>query len=86
MDVIPGRTNQFPVTPDKVGEYPGRCAELCGVDHSRMIFNVKVVTQAQFDAHIAALRAQGQTGRLDTGRVSNNANGKQGNTGVGSGT
>jgi len=86
MDVIPGRTNQFPVTPNALGTFPGRCAELCGVDHTRMIFQVKVVTQTEFDAHIAALRAAGQVGLLVTGRVDNNANGKQGNTGVGGGS
>jgi cytochrome c oxidase subunit II len=74
MDVIPGRLNQFELTPDKLGTFPGRCAELCGVDHSRMLFNVKVVERAEYDAYIAELKAQGQTGQLDTGRVQTNAN------------
>lgn len=69
MDVIPGRMNVFEVTPNKPGEYPGKCAELCGVDHSRMLFNVKVVSQEEFDAHIAQLRERGQEGKLDTGRI-----------------
>ena len=68
MDVIPGKTNVFELTPDKVGTYPGRCAELCGVDHSRMLFTVKVVDQAEFDKYIADLKAKGQTGLLVTGR------------------
>ncbi len=69
MDVIPGRTNVFEVTPNKLGDFNGKCAELCGVDHSRMLFNVKVVTRAEYDAHIAAIKAQGHTGKLDTGRT-----------------
>lgn len=69
MDVIPGKLNQFEVTPDKTGLFLGKCAELCGVDHSRMLFNVNVVTQEEYDAHIAELRAKGQTGQLETGRV-----------------
>ncbi len=69
LDVIPGRMNVFEVTPNKPGEYPGRCAELCGVDHSRMLFTVKVVSQEEFEAHVATLRAKGQEGKLDTGRV-----------------
>lgn len=69
MDVIPGKLNQFEVTPDQTGTFLGKCAELCGVDHSRMLFNVKVVTQEEFDAHIEELRAMGQTGQLETGRV-----------------
>lgn len=44
MDVIPGHTNSFQVTPNKEGTFLGKCAELCGVDHSRMLFNVKVVS------------------------------------------
>lgn len=74
MDVIPGRLNQFELTPNRVGTFIGECAELCGVDHSRMLFNVKVVTQVEYDAHVAALRAKGQTGQLKTGRVSVRSN------------
>ena len=73
MDVIPGRTNQFELTPDKLGTYSGKCTEYCGTDHSRMLFNVKVVSQAEFDAHMAALRAAGHSGQQTTGRTTNNA-------------
>ena len=68
MDVIPGKTNAFELTPDKLGTFAGKCAELCGVDHSRMLFQVKVVSRADYDAYIAGLRAKGQTGLLVTGR------------------
>ena len=67
MDIIPGKTNAFELTPDKLGTYAGKCAELCGVDHSRMIFTVRVVERAEFDAYIADLKARGQSGLLDTG-------------------
>ena len=62
MDVVPGRTNHFAFTPTRAGTFEGRCAELCGVYHSRMLFNVKVVDQAAYDAHLARLAAQGNTG------------------------
>ena len=65
MDVVPGRENHFTLTPTREGTFEGRCAELCGVYHSRMLFNVKVVDQATYDAHIAELKAQGNTGQLD---------------------
>jgi len=68
MDVIPGKTNAFELTPDKIGTYPGRCAELCGVEHSRMLFTVKVVARAEFDGYVADLKAKGFTGALDTSR------------------
>jgi cytochrome c oxidase subunit 2 len=63
-DIIPGRTNYFQIVPEKVGSYAGKCAELCGEFHSEMRFTVKVVPRAEYDAHIAALRAAGQTGAL----------------------
>ena len=44
MDVVPGRDNHFSFTPTREGTFKGRCAELCGVYHSRMLFNVKVVS------------------------------------------
>jgi cytochrome c oxidase subunit 2 len=69
MDVVPGRINKFELTPNKLGEFPGRCAELCGVDHSRMLFSVKVVSRPEFDQHMQNLRDRGYSGLLDTGRV-----------------
>ncbi len=69
MDVFPGRKNVFEVTPNKVGVYAGRCAELCGVNHSQMLFTVRVVPKAEFEAWIAALKAKGQSGMIETGRT-----------------
>jgi cytochrome c oxidase subunit II len=53
QDVIPGVNNTFELkTLDKPGVFIGRCAELCGVDHSRMLFSVKLVPQAEFAQYI----------------------------------
>lgn len=65
MDVIPGKTNSFQVTPNREGSYSGKCAELCGVYHSRMLFDVEVVSEAEFAEHVADLRDQGQEGTID---------------------
>ena len=70
MDVIPGKVNEFELTPNQLGTFAGRCAELCGVDHARMLFTVKIVTRAEFDAFVADLREKGQTGKLESERVS----------------
>jgi cytochrome c oxidase subunit 2 len=70
MDVFPDRLNKFEVTPNKVGEFAGRCAELCGVDHARMLFRVKVVERPEYDRHMAELRAKGQVGEITTDRIS----------------
>jgi cytochrome c oxidase subunit 2 len=67
LDVVPGRVNQFELTPSRLGTFSGECAELCGVDHSRMLFWVKVVTPEQYQAELQTLAAQGQTGELAVG-------------------
>jgi cytochrome c oxidase subunit 2 len=55
QDVIPGVHNSFEIkTLNKSGVFAGRCAELCGVDHSRMLFNVKLVPPAEFDQYITS--------------------------------
>ena len=64
QDMIPNRTNTFQVTPTREGTYAGKCAELCGEFHSGMLFNVKVVSAEEYDAHMAELAAKGQTGEL----------------------
>ena len=70
MDVVPGRNNNFAITPTRLGTFEGRCAELCGVYHSRMLFDVKVVEQAEYDAHLESLAEQGNTGPATGGRYS----------------
>ncbi|MEW2140778.1 cytochrome c oxidase subunit II [Streptomyces sp. NPDC005409] len=67
QDVIPGHTNVFEVTPTEEGTFMGKCAELCGVDHSRMLFNVKVVSPEEYRAHLKELAEKGQTGYLPAG-------------------
>jgi cytochrome c oxidase subunit 2 len=61
MDVVPGRVNHFEVTPTTVGDYRGKCFELCGAYHSRMLFNVKIVTPEQFDAYLKQQETLGYT-------------------------
>ncbi len=67
QDVIPGHTNAFEVTPNKEGTFLGKCAELCGVDHSRMLFNVKVVSPERYEQHLQDLAKKGQTGYVPAG-------------------
>ncbi len=52
-DVMPGYDNEFEFTANKLGTYEGRCAELCGVDHSRMLFQLRVVTPEAYAKYIA---------------------------------
>jgi cytochrome c oxidase subunit 2 len=55
MDVVPGRDNSFSFTPTREGEFAGKCTELCGTYHSRMLFNVEVVDRATYDDHLRDL-------------------------------
>jgi len=67
LDVIPGRTNKFELTPTRIGTFEGKCAELCGLYHSRMVFSVKVVSRDEYDTHLRELAARGQTGAATGG-------------------
>lgn len=65
-DMFPGHTNTMYFTPLKEGTYVGKCAELCGEYHSMMLFNVKVVSEAEYESQMAALAAKGNVGLLTT--------------------
>ena len=53
-DVVPGRLNRITLTPERVGEYWGQCAEFCGVSHANMGLRVIVEEPAAFDRWVAA--------------------------------
>jgi cytochrome c oxidase subunit II len=55
-DVVPGRVNSFDfkVNDSDAGQtFRGQCAELCGTGHSIMLFEVKAMAPADFDAWLA---------------------------------
>ncbi|SJN19244.1 Cytochrome c oxidase polypeptide II [Microbacterium esteraromaticum] len=64
-DMYIGRDNTWSFIPTRVGEYDGKCAELCGEYHSMMLFNVKVVEQDEYDAYLDTLREEGNTGDIN---------------------
>ncbi len=53
LDVIPGRDNDFVVTAHTTGTFEAQCAELCGLNHALMRFELRVVERAEFDAWVA---------------------------------
>ena len=63
-DMYIGKDNSWSFIPTRIGDYDGKCAELCGEYHSMMLFNVKVVSQADYDAYLEDLRQQGTTGDI----------------------
>jgi len=55
MDVVPGRDNKYQVTTTETGVFAGKCFELCGAYHSRMLFEVHVVSKDDYEAYLAEL-------------------------------
>lgn len=49
QDLIPGRTNDIVITPEKVGLYRSQCAEYCGLQHAHMAFEVTVEPLGKFE-------------------------------------
>jgi cytochrome c oxidase subunit 2 len=64
-DMIPGKTNYMSFIPEREGTFTGKCAELCGEYHSQMLFQVKVVSEAEYLAYTEKLAADGFAGQLD---------------------
>jgi cytochrome c oxidase subunit II len=54
QDVIPGSQTELRFTTNKVGNYPLRCAELCGGYHGSMVTRMIVHTPEEYDAWIAS--------------------------------
>lgn len=52
-DAVPGRLNETWFKANRIGVYYGNCRELCGIDHAFMPIEVRVVSQADFDAWVA---------------------------------
>jgi cytochrome c oxidase subunit 2 len=48
VDANPGETTQTSVTPDRLGRFDIRCAELCGLLHADMETSVHVVSPTDF--------------------------------------
>lgn len=56
MDAVPGRLNHTWFKATKEGTYYGQCSELCGARHAFMPIEVKVVSDAAFQAWLAGAK------------------------------
>jgi cytochrome c oxidase subunit II len=54
IDAVPGRLNDTWFKATSVGTYHGQCSELCGKNHAYMPITVRVVSDADFAAWVAA--------------------------------
>ena len=52
QDLVPDRQTTLRITPTEVGTYKLRCAEICGLNHTQMEADVRVVDAAGFQAWI----------------------------------
>jgi cytochrome c oxidase subunit 2 len=52
QDAIPGFVRDTWFRAEKIGDYYGQCAELCGKEHAYMPIHVKVLSQADYSAWV----------------------------------
>ncbi|WP_205042118.1 cytochrome c oxidase subunit II [Rhodoligotrophos defluvii] len=59
IDAIPGRLNEAWFRAEREGIFYGQCSELCGQGHAYMPIEVRVVSEARFDAWLNQAKAEG---------------------------
>jgi cytochrome c oxidase subunit 2 len=67
-DAIPGIVNHAWFQADRTGNFAGRCAELCGVQHAFMETTVEVVSPVEFDAWLSEQARAQLEGASDLGQ------------------
>ena len=55
-DVFPNRETRLWFKAEQAGEYPGQCAEFCGIQHGRMAFRVRAQTPDEFQSWVAHMQ------------------------------
>ena len=67
IDAIPGKVNTTWFSAQRVGVFPGQCAELCGIYHAKMLASVEVLPAEEFDAWLAEREEQQAAGTSPLG-------------------
>lgn len=52
QDLVPGRETTLRITPVETGNYKLRCAEICGLNHTQMEADVRVLSVEEFQAWV----------------------------------
>jgi cytochrome c oxidase subunit II len=68
FDAIPGRTTEFEFEAQKIGTYPGQCAEFCGVLHGDMTASLDVLPAAEFDRWLEEQARAQEAGESELGQ------------------
>lgn len=58
-DVFPNRTTTLWFKAEEPGDYPGQCAEFCGIQHGRMAFQVIAQSPDDFAGYVSRMQASG---------------------------
>ncbi len=67
LDAIPGQTNTTWFRADRAGIFRGQCAELCGLEHAKMLATVEAMPKDAFDAWLDKQRTHQTAGTSDLG-------------------
>ncbi len=67
IDAIPGKVNTTWFSAQRVGVFPGQCAELCGLYHAKMLASVEVLPAEEFDTWLAEREEQQAAGTSPLG-------------------
>ena len=62
IDAIPGTATETWFQAENEGTYTGQCAELCGIEHAKMLASVEVMSGDEFDAWLEAQLEAQRTG------------------------
>lgn len=73
QDAIPNRVSELRFTPNKVGQYPVVCAELCGAYHGAMGAQLYVQTPEEYQAWLKEQQALASNETLDKAVAANPA-------------
>lgn len=58
LNAVPGQVLHLHFTPQKLGDYPILCSQVCGIGHQRMQTMLRVVTPAHFEQWITERERQ----------------------------
>ncbi len=68
IDAIPGTVNETWFQASTPGTYTGQCAELCGLEHAKMLASVVVMPEAEFAAWLEQRRTEQSAGSGELGK------------------
>lgn len=69
LDMVPGHVNRLRVQAEKPGLFRGQCAEYCGAQHAKMMFDVQALSPKDFQEWAALQRQPAPEPTNDTLRL-----------------